>query len=240
MSEQSVAQTERSLFPQLFTNNQLKILALIAMTADHVGLQLLPQYGFLRVIGRLAFPIFAYMIAEGCQYTKNRKKYLLTLAAMALLFQLVYFFAMDSVYQGIFVTFTLSTSLIFAIDRAKERRTPDAYLLAGVVFVAIVFFCSILPRLWTTSDFAVDYDLVGVLLPAVVYFERKRLDKLVMTAVLLILLALQWGGNQWFALLALIPLACYNGQRGKYRMKNLFYIYYPAHLVVIWLLDMLL
>ena len=240
MSEQIAPRTERSLFPQLFTNNQLKIFALIAMTADHVGLQLLPQYGFLRVIGRLAFPIFAYMIAEGCQYTKNRKKHLLTLAAMAFLFQLVYLIAMDSVYQGIFVTFTLSVSLIFSVERAKERRTVFDILLAGGVFVAIVFLCSILPRLWTSSDFAIDYDLVGVLIPAVVYFERKRLGKLIMMAALLIVLALEWGGIQWFSLLALIPLACYNGKRGKRKMKNLFYIYYPAHLVVIYLLDLLL
>ena len=239
MSEIDAPQAKKSLFPQLFTNNQLKILALIAMTADHVGLQLLPQFGFLRIIGRLAFPIFAYMIAEGCQYTKNRKKYLLTLAAMALLFQLVYFFAMDSVYQGIFVTFTLSVSLIFAIDHAKERRTVSSCLLAVGVLLAIVFLCSVLPRLWTTSDFAVDYGPCGVLLPSVVYFERRRAGKLIMTALLLTLLALEWGGTQWFALLAIIPLACYNGKRGKYKMKNLFYIYYPAHLVVIYLLDML-
>lgn len=240
MSEIGAPQAKTSLFPQLFTNNQLKIFALIAMTADHVGLQLLPGFGFLRIIGRLAFPIFAYMIAEGCQYTKNRKKYLLTLAVMALLYQLVYFFAMDSVYQGIFVTFSLSVSLIFAVDHAEERRTVPSCLLAVGVLLTIVFLCSVLPRLWTTSDFEVDYGLCGVLLPAAVYFERRRVGKLIMTALLLTLLALEWGGAQWFGLLALIPLACYNGQRGKYKMKNLFYIYYPAHLVVIWLLDMLL
>ena len=229
-----------SSFPRFLSNNQLKILALIAMTADHVGLQLLPQLGFLRIIGRLAFPIFAYMIAEGCQYTRNRKKYLLTLAVMAALFQIVYFVAMDSVYQGIFVTFTLSVILIFVFDRARERRTVASALLAGGVMAAVIFVCTVLPRLWSSSDFAVDYGIWGVLLPGAVYFERKRSGKLLMTALLLSALALEWGGTQWFALLALIPLACYNGQRGKYKMKNLFYIYYPAHLVVIWLLDMVL
>lgn len=54
------------------TGNQLKLLALIAMTCDHVGLQLLPQFIILRIIGRLAAPLFAYMIAEGCRYTHNR------------------------------------------------------------------------------------------------------------------------------------------------------------------------
>lgn len=233
--------TERaSLLPRLLTNNQLKILALIAMTADHVGLQLLPQYGILRIIGRLAFPIFAYMIAEGCTYTRNRKRYLGTLAAMAALFQLVYFVAMDSVYQGIFVTFTLSVAMIFAIDRALSSKTPPAILAAVGVTAAVVFLTVVLPGLLPHTDYDVDYGLWGVLLPVAVYLVPGRAWKLLATALMLIPLACTWGGNQWFAFAALIPLALYSGQRGKYKMKNLFYIYYPAHLVVIWLLDLLL
>ena len=229
-----------SLLPKLLTNNQLKILALIAMTADHVGLQLLPQYDILRVIGRLAFPIFAYMIAEGCTYTKNRKRYLGTLAAMAALFQIVYFVAMDSVYQGIFVTFTLSVCLIFTIDRAREKKTPSAILLAVLTGLTVLFLTTILPELLSHTDYAVDYGLWGTLLPVAVYLVPGRVWKLAATAMMLIPLAMEWGGNQWFSLVSLIPLALYSGKRGKYKMKNLFYIYYPAHLVVIWLLDMLL
>ena len=56
------------------TGNQLKIIALIAMTIDHVGLILLPQVELLRIIGRLSFPIFAYMIAEGCFFTHDKKR----------------------------------------------------------------------------------------------------------------------------------------------------------------------
>ena len=71
------------------TNNQLKALAMVSMLLDHVGLMLLPEWNFLRILGRLAFPIFAYMIAEGCRHTKNRRKYLLTLLIMALGIQAV-------------------------------------------------------------------------------------------------------------------------------------------------------
>lgn len=234
----STVKTEWRL-PAWITNNQLKILALITMTVDHIGVQLLTDMPLLRIIGRLSFPIFAYMIAEGCRYTRDRKKYLLTLAAMALLFQLVYFFAMGSLYQGIFVTFTLAVSLIFAIDRAREKRTVPAWLMAVGVFLLILFLSVVLPRWWKTTDFAVDYDIWGVLLPVLVYFAPTKGWKLTVTALDLTLLALSWGGRQWFALLALIPLACYNGKRGKRKLKNLFYIYYPAHLVVIFLLDML-
>ncbi len=65
------------------TGNQLKIIALIAMTCDHVGKILLPQIGILQIVGRLAFPIFAYMIAEGCVHTKSKKRYLLTMMGLA-------------------------------------------------------------------------------------------------------------------------------------------------------------
>ena len=237
-------QTETTLSPKTrlpawVNNNQLKILALITMTVDHVGLQLLPQYDILRVIGRLSFPIFAYMIAEGCRYTRDRKKYLLTLALMAAFYQIVYFVAMGSLYQGIFVTFTLSASLIFSIDWAREKKTASSWFLPVGVFALIVFCSVILPAVWTSTDFAVDYDIFGILLPAAVYYAPSKGWKLVGTAACLVGLGLMWGGNQWFALLALIPLACYNGKRGKLKMKNLFYIYYPAHLVVIYLLDML-
>ena len=65
------------------TGNQLKLFALLAMTCDHIGVQLFPRLLILRIIGRLALPIFAYMIAQGCRYTKNKKKYLMTIAAVA-------------------------------------------------------------------------------------------------------------------------------------------------------------
>ena len=62
------------------TGNQLKIIGIIAMTCDHVGLQLLPQFPILRIIGRIAFPIFAFLIAEGCRYTRDKKRFLLNMA----------------------------------------------------------------------------------------------------------------------------------------------------------------
>ena len=86
---------ESTRFPGL-TGNQLKLIALITMTIDHVGMMLLPQLRILRAIGRIAFPIFAYMIAEGCRYTHSRKKYLLSMLGIAALYQIVCFFAMGS------------------------------------------------------------------------------------------------------------------------------------------------
>ena len=59
----------------MLTKNQLKILAIICMTIDHIGVAFFPNEPLLRMIGRLAFPIFSYGIAEGCRYTRNKRRY---------------------------------------------------------------------------------------------------------------------------------------------------------------------
>lgn len=100
----------------LLSGNQLKIIAMITMLIDHIGVNLFPSVTILRVIGRLSFPIFAYMIAEGCRYTRDRKNYLFTIAALGILCQLVFYVFTQSLYQGILITFTISIVTIYAID----------------------------------------------------------------------------------------------------------------------------
>ena len=222
------------------SGNQLKIIALLAMTCDHVGMQLLPQFGFLRIIGRLAMPIFAYMIAEGCRYTRNRLRYLCRLLLLALACQVVYFVALGSLYQCILVTFSLSAGMIFAMDNARTRRDTASELLALGVLSGICFFCVGLPAILSGTDFAVDYGICGVVLPVLVYFGKSRRDKLLLATAGLILLGLDCGGAQWWALAAVPLLALYNGKRGKLPIGNLFYIYYPLHLVVIYGINLLI
>ena len=222
-----------------FSGNQLKIIALIAMTIDHIGVQLLPGVSILRIIGRLAFPIFAYMIAEGCQFTRNRKKYLLTVWGLAATCQAVYFFAMGSLYMCVLVTFALAIGLIYAIHFGRVRG-GIAWAVPLLTLGITVFLCEILPRLIPATDYAVDYGIWGVMLPVFVYLGTSRMDKFALTSACLILLNRALGGLQWFSMAALIPLYFYNGTRGRGKLKNLFYIYYPAHLVVLHLLRLLL
>ena len=217
-----------------FTGNQLKLIALISMTCDHVGLQLFPDVLLLRILGRLALPIFAYMIAEGCRYTRNRKKYLLRMASLAVLCQVVYFFAMGSLYQCILVTFSLSICLIYAVDNIQVKGDVGSRILAGGAFVGVMFLCVGLPLL--LPGFEIDYGLMGVLLPVLIYFGRPVHHFLL---VGLILLCFSYGGIQWWCLAAIPLLGQYNDRRGKYNMGKLFYIYYPAHLVVIYGLSLL-
>lgn len=218
------------------TGNQLKIIAMIAMTCDHVGLQLLPQFGFLRIIGRLAMPVFAYMIAEGCRYTHDRKQYLWRLLILAFVCQTVYFAAMGSLYQCILVTFSLAVCLIYGIDNALKRRDTASVLGALGLLGAVWTVCVVLPGYLSGTDFDIDYGIWGVLLPVLIYFGTP---KGLFLTVGLVLLALESGGKQWWALAAVPLLMCYNGQRGKLPIGKLFYIYYPLHLAVIYGLSLL-
>lgn len=223
----------------ILSGNQLKIIALVAMTCDHVGKELLPKYDFLQIIGRLSFPIFAYMIAEGCRYTRNRRKHLLQVASLALLCQFVYFAAERSLFQCILVTFSLSIGLIYVIDHAVKKRTVAAWIGAAVFCGVVYFFSIVLPAILKGNDFAVDYGIWGILLPVVVYFVPEKL-RIPAVISMLVLLCLELGGIQRYALLAAPLLVLYSGKKGKANMKHLFLTYYPAHMVCIYLLSLLI
>lgn len=217
------------------TGNQLKLIAMITMTMDHVGLQLFPQLQWLRLVGRLAMPIYAYMIAEGCRHTRDRKEYLLRLLGMGVLCQVVYLVAVGSLYQCILITFSLSVILICFLDRAEQEKTAKANTQLFAAVIAVFFVCVVLPDLLPDTDFTIDYGLPGVLLPVLIYGAGTR-----GLLLGLALLGLDMGGDQWLAFLSVPLLLAYNGQRGKARIGKLFYWYYPIHLVVIYGISLLI
>jgi len=220
----------------LLTGNMLKIIALITMTIDHIGMILFPTNMILRIIGRMAFPIYGYMIAEGCRYTKNRPKYLFSILSVGIICQIAYLVAMGSVYQCIMITFSMSLAVIYTFDLAAQKRVPWP-LAVGVVILSFVI-CEIVPSFVPEScDFAVDYGFCGVIYPFLIYIAQSKRTKLFMALVGLILVSMSRPVIQIFSLLALIPLALYSGERGKLKLKYLFYVYYPVHLAIIYLIS---
>ena len=218
------------------TGNALKIIAAISMVLDHVGLMFFPDVVLFRILGRLAFPIFAFMIAEGCRYTRNRRRYWGGLTALAAVCQIVYFFFDGSLYFSVLVTFSLSILTIFALDRWKRR--PGTASMLGLVgaFLAL----HVLNKLFT-----IDYGFCGCLVPVFASLPANtKYDTLPFRVfclgVGLLPLASSIGGIQYLSLLALPLLLCYNGQRGKRKMKYFFYIFYPAHLAILQGLQMLI
>ena len=236
-------------FPGL-TGNQLKLIALVSMTCDHVGVQLFPKILLLRIIGRLALPIFAYMIAEGCKYTRSRLRYFLTMAALAAVCQAVYWVADGSLYLSVLVTFSLAVPVICALQLCKEAAAAGKglkSLFAGAVFLAAVALVWYLNRILT-----IDSGFWGCMLPVLAALfqtrrgasgnpgaDRKEVHVLCM-GLGLVLLSRSMGGVQSWSLLSLPLLLGYSGKRGKADLKYFFYIFYPVHLAILqglqWLL----
>ena len=223
------------------TNNQLKIIAMVSMLFDHVGKELLPQYPILQIIGRLAFPIFAYMIAEGCFYTKNKIKYFLTIFILGTGCQIVYMVAEHSFYQNVLITFSLSIALIFSLENFKIKKEKISGIILFFTVSAVFVLTMVLPEVLKEYGFQVDYGIFGVLLPVAVFYGKNKLQKLSFATIILVLLAYSFGGGmQWLSLLSVPVLVLYNQIRGKYNIKALVYIFYPAHLVVIYFISLVL
>lgn len=221
------------------SGNQLKLIALVAMTCDHVG-ALLIDFLPLRIIGRISFPIFAYMIAEGCAHTHSRKRYLLNMAALALVCQMVGFIASGSLAQCVLVTFTASIALIYLLNWARSKQTVFGCMAASGALCGVFFLCEVLPGLLNGTDFSVEYGFCGVMLPLMCYIGKDKREKLLLFSLGTAALRLNAVPLQWFGMGAIALMAFYNGCRGKWRMKGLFYIYYPAHLAVIWLIGLVI
>lgn len=218
--------------------NTLKLIALISMTVDHIGMVFFTDLEIFRIIGRVSFPIFAYMIAEGCLYTKNMRLYFWRIFLLGLLCQVVYFFTENSVYQCILITFSLSVLLIYTLQWVQKHRRGWWLLLSEILFVYLL--TSVLPKYLPQTDFEIDYGFWGVMLPFCIYSMPDRRTKTIAAGFVLIALSISSGKTQWWCLLSLLLLTCYNGQRGKRKMKKLFYIYYPLHLTAIYLIDTLI
>lgn len=220
------------------SGNQLKLIALVTMTLDHIGVILLPQVRILRIIGRLSMPLFAWMIAEGCRHTRSPIKYLGRIALLGILCQVVMYIATGSLEQGILITFSLSICLILLL--AWLKRNTGLWWLLLPALSGLFALTALLPQVLTYRHFCFDYGFCGMLLPVLIYLGTNKRQRLLLAAAGLVLLSIQQGGIQWYCLLSLPLLALYGGHRGKLKMKNLFYIYYPAHMAAVYLLGYLI
>lgn len=236
----------------------LKLIAAVTMFIDHAGLLLFPDLEFMRILGRLAFPIYAFCIAEGFRYTKNRKLYFLRVFILGLICQIVYTVVDQQLYLGILIVFSISILLMACLDSFKKamrgqpspvgRKFAEWFRLETLsntgdrVITGALLAASVLTSLLLCMTVDVDYGFFGILLPVFTSFFEDRPRRLVMfTATLLALsIDLTAGGfiYQFWCLLAVPLLAVYNGKPGKYRMKYFFYIFYPAHLVFLYALDL--
>ncbi len=244
--------------------NHLKLIACASMLCDHMGYLLFPQAVWLRWLGRLALPLFAFFIGEGCRYTHDRKRYLTQLTVLAVGCQAVYFIeelitgggrltvSSGCWYFNILFTFILSCGACFlwldgknALRNGQKKTAAGRFVLLAAYLAILSAFTWFAWRQRKTAGWSlyVDYGMCGVLLPlSAVLFDNRAAKLASFGAAVTVYCAVFTGVMPyvWFSLLCLPLLACYNGQGGSKKLKYLFYVFYPAHLAVLYLLSQIL
>ena len=146
------------------TKNQLKILAMVCMTLDHIGAAFFPQAVWLRVIGRLAFPLFSYCIAEGCRYTRNKARYFGSVFACGAVC-VIAFLPFGGFCGNALITLSLSILLLYGMEAWKSSGKLRFLALTAALAAVFYLLCRTVP---------IDYGFAGVLLP--LYAEAGRLS----------------------------------------------------------------
>lgn len=216
----------------------LKLIACVTMLLDHIGATLVPGWT-LRIIGRIAFPIYCFLLVEGAHYTRNPKKYALRLAIGAVLselpFDLAFFGGWTWHYQSVMLTMLLG---LFALQ--AMAKCPNYFLKC----VAVVPFALLAEFLQT------DYGGAGVLLIALFGISRELPHRLLIQLLGMALICnylipgsrISIGNVQiaieLFALLALIPITFYSGRKAmdSKAVQWGFYLFYPLHLTMLYLI----
>ena len=228
-----------------FNSNHLKIIAIIAMTLDHMADLFYPNMpnsivsNILHIIGRLTAPIMFFFICEGFYYTKNLGKYIKRLFLFAIISHFAYCFAFGINY------IPFSTGDIF-------NQTSIMWTLAWSVVALYVVYGDTKLKEWmkwvliiliNIITFSADWSSIAVMIIIFMYKDRgnlkKQMKSLMMWTSIYALVSFifvnkNYGIIQLFVILVYPLLKMYNGERGNIKwMKWFFYLYYPLHLIII-------
>lgn len=230
---------------KIFSQEGLKIIACVTMLLDHIGAVFMPSivnynlYYALRIVGRLAFPIYCFLLAEGVAHTKNPVKYGLRLFVGILLaeipFDLALFGRFTWDHQSVMVTLFLGFGMALIIQKLDRTKL--------VPVIAFAFLAEL---------FRTDYGAWGVGMIALFVLTRERKDRnMIQTLMLAAICYLMNSASvpifgirvpiELFAVLALIPIFLYTGKKsiGSKAVQTMFYLFYPVHLLVLYMITLL-
>ncbi len=221
----------------------LKMIALITMLIDHTASILLEGskwYLLLRIIGRLAFPIFCFLLVEGYFHTKDVYKYLKRLGLFAILSEIPFDMAFaDNITrfdfldnQNVFFTLFIGLSVIHLMTLV-ETKFRSNIIISNLLNCAVVLIGSFIALLLSS-----DYSMYGILI--IVSFYIFRNNKWVLTVVLLLLFYQLGGFVQAFGILSMLFIFLYNGKKGTSLNRYIFYGFYPVHLIILVLISRML
>lgn len=193
-------------------------------------------YSAMRMIGRLGFPIFCFLLVEGFQRTHDVKKYALRLGLFALISEIPFDLCFNGKvlefgYQNVFFTLFLGLLTMIAFDWIARKEWAAGKGLNQAVKV-IFSLAALAVGAGVAHFLKTDYAATGVLCIMVLYVFRKKKPLQIAAGCV----AFLW---EVTAPLAFIPIGFYNGKRGL-KMKYFFYAFYPVHLFLIWLVSLLL
>lgn len=228
----------------------LQLIAVVLMLCDHIWATYMSFGDWLTYIGRLAFPIFAFFIAEGFCRTSDVKKYALRLLGFGIISEIPFnlFYSsrtFNPYHQNVMFTLLLGLLAIIVIDRLKKDRSAKNIALSflwlllitaasvigfvdygflGVMTVVMFYLFRDFPFAWLCQ-------LLGMVLINIVFFEGRVIPAEFFGKALEI-------PTQGFAVLSLVPIWLYGGKRfGKNRVLQYgFYAFYPAHMLVLYLI----
>lgn len=212
------------------TTTTLKWIAVVTMLVDHIAATAQLPYGLyvvMRSIGRLSFPLFAFVLVEGFIHTRNRKRYLVRIFVFALITEVCFDLAFyqswfDFSHQNVLFTFLISLFVLLGYERSHDK-------VLGIVLVLLGMYVALILK--------TDYDLFGILIIFNFYYNRNRVKHLVLFhTVINLFMALLFTPIQLFAVFSLPLITLYNGKKGK-GMKYFFYIFYPGHLLLLYCLQ---
>lgn len=203
----------------------LKMIAVVAMAIDHIGAVLFPQYLEFRIIGRIAFPIFAFTLVEGFLHTRDIQKYMLRLGLLALVseipFDLAFFGTpLEFGHQNVFFTMFLGIAMLYLFVRNISKLRQFLLVFAMLLLADLL---------------RADYSSAGLL--TIFFFYQWRGSKLLKLSGMAFVNLFYLGGFQKYACFAALPIAMYNGEKGP-SWKWFFYWFYPAHLLIIYLISL--
>ncbi len=210
---------------------QLKVLAIITMLIDHIGAVLFPKVTILRIIGRLAFPIFAYLISEGMLHTSNIKKYLWRLFMFALISEIPFDLAFhgmlyDPNSQNVFFTLFLGLAAIAFLHTYFDKNPVLAIGFAAAAALLADFLRT-------------DYGWFGVAAVILFYcFRNYRAAGVFVFALLVAGYSLMGRTLEFYAIASGVPILLYNGKKGSLNWKYFFYAFYPVHLLLLYFVHM--
>lgn len=240
----------------------LKMIAVLTMLIDHTAasvlesmLQRMPSWGpvtvnnwqnwyrldiVLRGIGRMAFPIYCFLLAEGFTYTHSKSKYAIRLFVFALISEIPFDMALfksvcDRNHNNVFFTLFIGLMTIWVSDfvlgwmrdQLSDKISAAMLTVMNLIaaFVILAAGCAL-----AEAVFRCDYGAGGICAIYIMYMFRNQRMSGFATAVCM--LGVMSGSLEFLALFMLIPMHFYNGTRGK-QLKYFFYAFYPVHLLIL-------